>query len=373
MADCPTLINLPYGEFSEAFHDKVMRERIPVSGSLEITARCNLRCKHCYLPLAQRAGSRQGEMSADQISRIFGQIADAGCLWLLITGGEPLLRSDFQQIYDDAKRRGLIVTLFTNATLVDERIADHLAEWQPFGVEVSLYGATQQTYERVTGIPGSYARCMRGIELLLERKVQVSLKSVLLTLNQHELNQMQALCASMGVRFMFDPVINTAIDGGLQPAQYRLTPEEIVSVERNEPAKTEALSKLFVNNKNFDTTTRKMYLCGAGRWSFHIDAAGKLSLCISARQPAYDLLAGTFEEGWYSFLPGVRAQEYSAAIACIGCALRGMCPQCPAMGWTEAGDPERVVPFLCQLTHLRYAAFGPTPETNLVEVGCNDL
>ena len=139
------------------------------------------------------------------------EVTDAGCLWLLLTGGEPLLRRDFLDIYTYAKRKGLILTLFTNGTLITPRIADYLAEWRPFNIEITLYGATQETYERVTGIPGSYARCRRGIDLLLERKLPLNLKTMVMTLNHHELDQMKSLAASLGVQFRFDPIMQRSV------------------------------------------------------------------------------------------------------------------------------------------------------------------
>ena len=182
MDDCSGLSDLGYGEFSEWLHRKVGDQRIPISGSLEVTLRCNLRCQHCYIPGERRLSRKERELSLGEIQRILDEITDAGCLWLLLTGGEPLLRRDFLDIYTYAKRKGLLLTFFTNGTLVTRRIADHLAEWRPFNIEITLYGATQETYERVTGIPGSYTRCRRGIDLLLERNLPLGLKTMVMTL-----------------------------------------------------------------------------------------------------------------------------------------------------------------------------------------------
>lgn len=319
--------------------------------------RCNVRCEHCYLPFSQRAGPRLGELSLPEIQRIFSEIADAGTLWLLLTGGEPFLRKDFLDIYDDAKRKGFILSVFTNGTLLNEAIADHLAEWRPFAIEISLYGATQETYERVTGVPGSYANCMRGIELLLERDLPLQLKTVLLTLNQHELGQMKHLSESLGKEFRFDPVVNAGIDGSLYPTQFRLPPEEIVSLEIQDPGRAEEWPKTFEAVKDQEISTRQMYTCSAGRNSFHIDPYGKMSLCLTARTPSYDLRQGCFKEGWERFMSSMLALEYSLAFGCSGCDLRTICAQCPAMGLTEFGDAEARVPFICELAHLRHEAF----------------
>lgn len=355
--NCPSLFDLGYGAFSEQLHAKVSQQRIPINGTFEVTMRCNLRCEHCYLPFGQRAGIRRVELNLPEIQRIFSEIADSGCLWLLLTGGEPFLRKDFLQIYDDAKRKGFLVTIFTNGTLLTEKIVDHLADWRPFSIEISIYGATQATYERVTGIPGSYARCMRGIELLLERGLPLELKSVLITLNQHELMQMKQLSESLGLEFRFDPVINAGIDGSLYPTQYRLSPEQIITAEIQDPDRSEKWPKVYEEFHGVQIEPHKMYTCGAGRSGFHIDATGKLCLCLSARAPHFDLRQGSFQQGWENFLPDVLELEFSQTFACSQCELRTVCAQCPAMGLTEMGDPEARVPFICQLAHLRQEAF----------------
>jgi len=355
--NCHSIINFGYEAFSESLHVRGSQQRIPLNGSFEVTMRCNLRCEHCYLPVAQRLGSRDSELTLPEIERILSEIADAGCLWLLLTGGEPFLRRDFPKIYDYAKHKGLIISIFTNGTLLTEQIADHLAEWRPFGIEISLYGATQATYERVTGIPGSYARCMRGIELLLDRKLPLQLKSVLITLNQHELAQMKQFSESLGLEFRFDPVINAGIDGSLYPTQYRLAPEQIVSIEADDPDRAKSWPVVFEEFKDSVINTNQMYTCGAGRCAFHIDAYGKLCMCLTARTPYFDLRQGKFQEGWDRFMKDTLALEHSQEFACSGCELRPICAQCPALGITELGDPEAQVPFFCQLAHLRHEVF----------------
>ncbi len=357
MEDCLPIPQLAYGDFSKWFHQHVGSQHIPLLGSLELTFRCNLRCQHCYIPPEQRIGRREQELSLPGIKRILDEITDAGCLWLLMTGGEPLLRPDFTDIYLYAKRKGLILTLFTNGTLVTPRIADFLAEWRQFKIEITLYGATQQTYERVTGIPGSYARCRRGIDLLLERNLPLSLKTVVMTLNAPELDQMKTLAKDLGVEFRFDPVLHAALDGSARPTQLRLTPEQVAELESSDPDRARQWPEMMRENFKLEYDDRNLYLCGAGKVSFHIDPTGRLSICISHRNPSYDLRAGSFREGWYTFLPQVFSRQHSDRFPCAGCELRAICPQCPAYGESEHRDAEARVDYLCQLTKLRYELF----------------
>ena len=190
-----------YGEFSQTFHARTMERHLPLSGTIEVTRRCPLTCVHCYnnLPMADHEAART-ELSYEEHCRILDELADAGCLWLLFTGGEIFARRDFLDIYTYAKTKGFLITLFTNGTLITPRIADYLAMWRPFAIEITLYGRTRETYERLTGVPGSYDKCLRGIHLLLERKLPLALKSVAVSVNVHELHDMQAFADELGVR-----------------------------------------------------------------------------------------------------------------------------------------------------------------------------
>jgi MoaA/NifB/PqqE/SkfB family radical SAM enzyme len=230
--ECPYIPLTPYSDFSLRLHEQAAGQRIPLVGSLEVTERCNLGCAHCYINLpAGDYGARRRELITREMYQILDQVVDEGCLWLLLTGGEPFVRPDFLDIYTYAKKKGLLVTLFTNGTTVTPRIADHLAEWRPFAVEITLYGATQETYERVTGVKGSFERCMRGIQLLLERGLPLKLKTMVMTLNQAELGEMRALARILGVEFRYDPVLNVRLDGGRSPQEFRIPAEDVVALD----------------------------------------------------------------------------------------------------------------------------------------------
>ncbi len=360
MEQCSNLPQLEYGEFSEALHKRVGSQHIPISGSLEVTSRCNLRCQHCYIPIENRRKARDVDLSKTDLERILDEVTDAGCLWLLLTGGEPFLRRDFLDIYIYAKRKGLILTIFTNGTLITPRIADYLAEWRPFNMEITLYGATQETYELVTGIPGSYSRCRRGIDLLLDRRLPLSLKTMVMTINKNELDQMKALATSLSVEFRFDPIVQPALDGSNRPNLLRLAPQEIVEIEKADQDRSKRWPESYQQNQGNTVTERAMYLCGAGKKSFYIDAAGRLYACMDARQISYDLRMGKFEEGWEKISTQVTSLLHTPDFPCLECELRLLCAQCPAMAELEYGESERRVEFLCQLARLRKLAFSET-------------
>lgn len=354
--DCPHIPEISYSEFGERLRPRLYAERIPASGSLELTMRCNFRCQHCYVTAGHRGLPGKTELSTRELTGILDQITEAGCLWLLITGGDPLIRRDFPEIWTYAKQKGLILTLFTNGSLLTPRLADLLAEWPPKLIEITLYGATPETYTRVTGLPGAYRRVRQAIDLLLERQLPLRLKTMVMTLNRHELRQMHEFAASLGLEFRFDAQINGGLYNYDHPKSLRLSPQEVVQLDLEYPQRGEEWKAYYHKRASQPVDRSYLYLCGAGLESFHIDPYGELSLCMLARQPSYSLRQGTFQEGWRSFLQQVRFQPAAQPTPCDGCRWTTLCNQCPGMNQLEHGDVFGRVDYLCQIAHLRARA-----------------
>ncbi|MBU4305387.1 MAG: radical SAM protein [Candidatus Omnitrophica bacterium] len=350
--DCPHIPQIPYHEFSEMIYDKVSKRRIPISGSMELTFGCNLDCVHCYCD----HGMKKNEMKFRDVCRILDEMADAGCLWLLLTGGEPLLREDFLDIYAYAKKRGMIISLFTNGTLISPYIADFLEDLPPFMVEISLYGMTPRTYEKISRVSGSFDRCLKGINFLLERGLPVTLKTMLMSMNKKEIPAMKKYAAQLGVKFRFDPFLNPRLDRSLEPCSFRVKPEEVLEFDLADKER-KAGWKDFCEKFPAPADTDLLYSCSAGRSSFHIDPAGNLGLCVISRYPNYNLKTGTFEEGWLDAVPRLIRQKKTFAYECAGCELRDLCAGCPGWSELETGNPEMPVEYLCRTAHLRAKAF----------------
>lgn len=351
-----------YGPFSERVHHRVVAEHIPVTGTIEVTRRCPLACSHCYnnLPMGDQT-ARRAELTLPEHRRILDEIAAAGCLWLLYTGGEIFARPDFPAIYGYARGRGMLITLFTNGTLLTPRLVDLLAEYVPFGIEITLYGRTRETYERLTGVPGSFDRCMRGIELLLERGLPLKLKTVAVSVNRHELPGMKSFAEGLGVEFSYDSMINPRVDCSLSPLAVRLAPHQVVALDLADSARVDAwrdLARRAVGPRFAPQVDGEVYQCGGGVDAFAIDPYGGLSICNLSEKEKFDLRAGSFEEGWGNFLRGVRHRPRTRVTKCTRCQLTVWCGMCPANGELENGHKESPVEFLCEVSHLRAYAFG---------------
>jgi radical SAM protein with 4Fe4S-binding SPASM domain len=360
--ECPHIPRIGYGEFGKRLRQKIAGKRVPLGGSLELTFRCNLRCAHCYIGDARAGIPGRAELTYSEMCDLLDQLVDEGCLWLLITGGEPLLRSDFLDIYTYAKQKGLLITLFTNGTLITREIADHLREWPPFKVEISLYGRTRETYEKVTGVPGSYESCLCGIELLLERGLPLNLKTMIMTLNKHEVWDIKKYAEGLGVDFRFDPLINAGLDGDQELAELRIAPEEIVELDLADARRLDKWRDFCDRFLGVAFDRRYVFFCGAGIHTFHIDPHGELSVCILYRAESYDLRLGSFREGWHDFIPQVRNQKARNGNACSECDLIVMCGQCPGWAQLEHGDSQTPIQYLCQVAHLRAQALGLVGE-----------
>ena len=352
---------LNYGQFSQALQNRAFR--LPLNGAIEVTRRCPLTCLHCYNNLPMTDGDAHGsELSYAEHCHLLDELADAGCLWLLYTGGEIFARRDFLDIYRYARTKGFLITLFTNGTLVTERIADQLLEWRPFAVEITLYGYTKATYERFTGIPGSYEKCMRGIRALRDRGLPLALKTVAVSINRHEIPHMQRFAEEeLGVAFKFDSMVNPRLDCSQGPLELRLTPEESVALDLRDPKRSDEWVRFADHVRQALEKTPPsdtVYQCGGGVNSFAVDPYGGMSICVLSEAHKYDLRSGTFREGWDAFLRQQRSKKITRPTKCVSCALKSACGMCPANGELENGDPEQPVDYLCHVAHLRAQALG---------------
>jgi radical SAM protein with 4Fe4S-binding SPASM domain len=352
-----------------------VHSRIPLNGVIETTFRCNLRCVHCYVnEAAGDAAEIARELDTERVLKLVDEIADQGCLFLLLTGGEVLIRPDFEQIYLRAIHRGLLVTVFTNGTMITERIADLLAEHPPLMVEVSIYGNTRETYERVTQIPGSFDKCRSGIELLIARAVPTKLKTMALTINQHEIVDMEAFAKELGTTFRFDGFLNPRVDcGANRNGELQLSAEQIVALDLADEARMQEYKEFCERScqPQEGAANEYVYSCGAGENSFTVDPYGNLQMCQLSRRHSFSLKDGApFTEGWNEYFPKLRARKWQHNDACRKCNLMSLCGNCPGAAEMETGDVEGMIAHFCEITHLRASAVMGERSGHLRDATC---
>jgi radical SAM protein with 4Fe4S-binding SPASM domain len=338
-------------KYLEAFNKKVFELRVPLSGSIDLTHQCNLRCVHCYLgsPSAVRK-MRHHEMDTKLLLSVIDEIAEAGCLFLLITGGEPLMRDDFIDVYRHIKSKGIVSTVFTNGTLITDTILGLFKDFPPQAVEISLYGATAETYEKITGVTGSFRKCLSGIERLLEHNIPVRLKTILMTLNRHEFYDMERMAKDYGVKFRFDAAIFPRLNGDQDPLLLRVDPEDAVELECSDGERVRQWRNYCERFRDVPLP-ETLYICGAGVTSFHIDAYGNLSPCLMTRAICYSLSAtdGSFSHGWHGVIPHITDKKAAIDFACSKCETRIVCGYCPAFFGMENGSEDIRSEYLCSM------------------------
>jgi radical SAM protein with 4Fe4S-binding SPASM domain len=354
---------ISYGAFSAELHQRQGGQRAPMQVSIEVTRRCPLACRHCYnnLPMGDQ-DARSREMTTGEHFRMLDELVDMGCFWLLYTGGEIFARKDFLEIYTYAKQKGFLITLFTNGTLISEKIADYLAEYPPFAIEITLYGRTKETYEALTQIPGSYERCLRGVELLRERGLPLKLKTVATSINKHEVIAMRQFAEEeLGVEFKMDAQINPRIDCSQSPLAVRLTPEEVVALDMQAPkgaSEYRRLAKHDLENPPNLVDSDTVYFCGGGMNSFAINAYGEIGICVISQQETFNARQVGINAVWEKSLLELRNRKRTRETKCVQCRIQSLCGMCPANGEMENGDRESPVDFLCHVAHLRAATVG---------------
>lgn len=353
--DCPQTEFLSNREYIEIFQRRVNEQRVPLTGSIDLTHRCNLRCIHCYLPRKGKETSGRAELNASQWKRLLDEVAAAGCLFLLFTGGEPLLRPDFTEIYLHAKQNGLLATIFTNGTLVSDEHVALLAESPPYRVEISLYGATRATYESITGVPGSFDTCIAGIHRLLDNDILVGLKTVLMKPNLDEFQRMRTMAADLGVKWRSDAGIFPRFDGDRAPLELRVEPKVAVDLEMADDGIVDSWRKFWQRAEGQQPPADpRLYQCGAGIRTFHVDAYGRLQPCLMTPHISADVSAGGFEKAWRNDIAAIQERRIQAGNVCGQCEKKEFCGYCPAFMLLETGDENGYSKHCCEIGKHRY-------------------
>jgi MoaA/NifB/PqqE/SkfB family radical SAM enzyme len=278
-------------EFGDRLSGRSADQRFPYACQWELTCRCNLRCQMCYTDCFNTPERVRKELSFEEIERVLGELSQAGCVEIVFTGGEPLARPDFPEIYRAAHRLGFLLTVFTNATLITDSIVECWSQFRPKNIEVSIHGATAGTFDLVTRKLGSYERFREGIQTMLRRGLPVSLKAVALTFNKEELLQIAAFARSLGVAFRMGEYLRDDLVLSGRPFRFQLEESALQEIERDD-------AMLWREKKAELARPSPEPVCGGGNETFHIDAYGGLQLCSNNRRDSYDLRQGSFADGF---------------------------------------------------------------------------
>lgn len=325
------------------FRERAVHLRFPLHALWEVTQRCHLRCRHCYLG---------GEHEPDELDTLEGkdlldQMARLGVMFLVITGGEPLLRDDLFDLIDEALSLGFAWKLLTTGTLLDDDRARRLADRHPTGVDISLHGL-EETHDALTRVAGSFRAATRAMRMLAGLGVCVRAKMNLTPHGLRDLPALRELCASMGVRLgiaaaMLPPFDGKRVDDGLRVSDRELA-GYYAHCETGEP-------KRFGQHRLFEQDEQ---LCNAGRSAFAVSPRGDVRACLSLRRVSGNVREQPLREIWESE-PMASASRLVAGdrAECRACRDAEFCFYCPGSAEAESGSPLARLPSACRDARVR--------------------
>ncbi len=314
---------MTYTEFIDSLVQKNKNSKGLIYATVELTNACNFRCKHCYL------GSKKDFKYIDkkEILNLMDQLKELGCVSIILTGGEPLMHPDFKEIYAYAKKKGFLITLFTNASLIKEDIIELLKKYKPAMVEISLYGTSEETYKDLTKKKVNFKKIKENIKKIVKNNIRVRLKTVLLKQTYNQIDEMHKIANELGCDFRWDYyVINSLTDDNEVIKSTMLNEEEIISKILKDKPKYDLFKSTL--ETAFEKNDR-LFKCEAGKNSIYIDSSLLLSICVIAREPYYNLKMGSLKEG----IEKVReygCKKMPKESKCATCENINICRYCPS-------------------------------------------
>lgn len=350
-------------------HSKVMRMfvqehfadiRAPFTCGIELTAKCNFMCVHCYC----RPERGHDDLTTDEVKHFIDILVDRGLLELFFTGGEVFTRPDFEELYIYAKKKGLIVSVLSNISLLNEKHIELFKKYPVAQISTTMYGASEETYQRVTGIKGGYEKFRHGLYLLKENSIPFELKFIAMKQNINDLYAVRQLGIDLGVNMVIGFDVRPMVDGNSTPVEFRVDPItafefDIKDKLRHEfwcnVAKEEAdeINGLREHRIQYRTMNRCLYPCSVAQQFVFITSNGMMQGCVKTAYDQYDLRHGDFDEGWEflkkKFVDPIASNDYK----CLSCDKKKYCEQCTANHVLEYDDPEKTDPFFCTIASLR--------------------
>ncbi|MCX5698161.1 MAG: radical SAM protein [Candidatus Omnitrophica bacterium] len=331
--------------------------RLPLEGIIDLAYRCNNNCRHCWLRIPPDAVEKRDELTFEEIKRIVDEAKKLGCRRWSISGGEPMLRPDFADIFGYITANFASYSINTNGTLITPKIARLMKKK---GTKmVALYGATKDVHDHITRNPGSFEAAMRGFRYLKEAGAGFTVQLIPMKDNYHQFQDMVKLSESLSKHYRVGAAwlyLSACADKkrNTQIIRQRLAPKEVVELDKPDLSYEEWNKQ---ENNGCHQAANNGYLfssCINNRRDFHIDPYGEMTFCCFIKDPAmrYNLRKGSFQDGWDNFIPSLAVkvritEEYKKN--CGSCDLRADCRLCPVYAYLEHGRFAAKINYLCEV------------------------
>lgn len=331
--------------------------RRPLIGVVELTSCCNLNCPHCYV----KGLDSSRAISTDRILEIGRILHEQGILNVTLTGGEPMVHPDFPIIYRFYKEMGFLVDVFTNATRINESIADLFAELPPRSVDVTLYGLTNEEYNDFTGDSCGFSALQHGLNLLKARDVFFTTKMMCNKMNVHRVDDFCKFAYDYGAPFRYNLVIGMGNNTMKSPDELMLTNDEVLDLERRDPLRRTMFRYLAETCSNLPPDCEgckewSQYPCAAGIDKVFIGYDGLMSPCMTLRSKGLDIFKYGFDYIWHHW-GEERKRRLTSEFKCVDCEYLPICTPCTEEFTQINGNPESVIEQRCELAKMRWNEF----------------
>lgn len=351
MPDCD-FYESDINEYIAALRKKSYDNKVPFKGGFELTPRCNFNCNMCYVHLQPDEIPAVGrELSTDEWVQLGREAQKAGTIELTLTGGEPFIRPDFREIYEALHDMGFLIQIFSNGSLLDEATMAWLMKRPPRAMRFTLYGAGNETYERVCGIRNGYDRVKRSIDLVRKSGIPLYLAATVTKENEKELPRIYQFAAENRLNVthtsvLINPVRGASANAKEHQAEQKLPPPEIIKRIR-EYGKGKYPRK---------PCTDFLKVCTSYRCGYWITWNGQMQLCTFLTEPAVPVRPKNFAQSWHEMQDAVSALRQPAE--CESCLYETYCDRCPGILYAEAGENGKITPEYCEKAYYNYKLYG---------------
>jgi radical SAM protein with 4Fe4S-binding SPASM domain len=310
--------------------DRALEHRVPLSVQFDLTYRCNERCIHCYLD-----HDDHGELSTTEVKDVLDQLASAGTLFLIFSGGELLLRKDLFELLAYARARGFDVKLKTNAILLGEREANRIRDLGVRQVQISIYSHRPEVHDAITKVPGSLRRSLAAVQFLQSRGLHVLIANVLMRQNAGDYPHVRALAAELGVECTIDPTITPKMDGDTSILNLRLSAPQMLRVFTDKSVIGESFCA--PPAAQIDEEMLDARPCSAGHTACYISPYGDVYPCVQFPLPTGNIRQQRFADVWLDSpqLNEVRQIRMRDLPTCSSCSFMSTCTRCPGLAYME--------------------------------------
>lgn len=342
-------------KISTYLHNKGAKMGIPVSGTFELTRKCNFNCKMCYVHCTDTSNDR--ELSAEEWLKIAGEAKKAGLLFLLLTGGEPLLRPDFELLYTELSKMGFMISINTNGSIITPRVFRLFEEYPPARVNISLYGGSEDTYKNLCE-NRNFEKVLENIKKLKEMKISVRLNCVFNRYNVADTEEIYRFAKENDLiikptSYMYPSLRakgetgdNEARLSAVDAAKNTVLCRKLTFSEEQLRQKAKEMMSLYPPECDPDAEGEGMR-CRAGKSSFWLTYDGRMMPCGMMTEPCVSLADMSFSEAWQYIRQ--KTSEIRLPSECQKCTHKSVCNVCAAMCYTETGRFDGKPDYICDM------------------------